>query len=90
MKQVAEANITDGVTDLCEPVNPKVLLEMKTAHPAPEMQRVQESWVAAGEQKTLLWLAARTPQWIEPDHLTGVGIGSADQCGSLLCPGAVE
>ena len=83
MRQVAEANIPDGVTDLREPVNPKVLLEMKTAHPAPEMRRVQESWVASGEKKVLLWLAARTPQWIKPDHLTALGF--AAQIGAGAC-----
>ena len=83
MKQVAEANITDTVTDLCEPVNPKFQLETKTAHPAMEMRRVQESWVACGEQKVLLWLAARIPQWANPDHLTALGL--AAQIGAGAC-----
>src|SRR5271166_872174 len=50
---------------LCEQVNPRVL---------PEMRRVQESWVASAERRALLWLAARTPLWIAPDHLTILGL----------------
>jgi phosphatidylglycerophosphate synthase len=62
------------MTEFCEQVNPKVLLEIRRARPFPEMRRVQESWVAAGEKKALLWLAARTPQWISPDHMTLLGL----------------
>jgi len=76
MQQISEANMNGGMTDLCEPVNPEFLPDTKTAHPAPEMRRVQESWVASGEKKMLLWLAARTPQWINPDHLTGLGLAA--------------
>ncbi|MGA8199759.1 MAG: CDP-alcohol phosphatidyltransferase family protein [Candidatus Sulfotelmatobacter sp.] len=83
MKQVAEVNITDAVTDLCEPVNPKVLLEIKAAHSVLEMRRVQESWVASDEKLLLLWLAARTPQWIKPDYLTALGL--AAQIGAGVC-----
>jgi len=36
--------------------------------------RLQESWVAGAEKRALLWLAARTPQSIGPDHLTVLGL----------------
>ncbi len=49
----------------------------------PEMQRVQESWVASHEKCALLWLAARVPQWIGPDHLTGLGLVA--QIGAGAC-----
>jgi phosphatidylglycerophosphate synthase len=72
------------VTEFCEPVNPCVLLavrdlalrdgEMRHLRPFPDMLRVQESWVAAAEKRTLLWLAARTPRRIGPDHLTVLGL----------------
>jgi archaetidylinositol phosphate synthase len=71
------------MTELCEQVNPRVLLEMRRARPFPEMRRVQGSWVAAGEKRALLWLAAHTPQWIGPDHLTGLGL--AAQIGAGAC-----
>jgi len=80
---IAEANVAEGMTEFCEQVNPKVLLEMRRARPFPEMRRVQESWVAAREKEALLWLAARTPQWIGPDHLTALGLVA--QIGAGAC-----
>jgi archaetidylinositol phosphate synthase len=78
MMQKAEANMaTTGpqtMTEFCEQVNPRVLLEMRRARPFPDMLRVQESWVAGAEKRALLWLAARTPDRIGPDHLTVLGI----------------
>jgi archaetidylinositol phosphate synthase len=60
--------------ELCEQLNPRVLLEMR---------RVQESWVAGGERRALLWLAAHTPSWICPDHLTVLGLVA--QIGAGAC-----
>jgi phosphatidylglycerophosphate synthase len=80
---IAEANMAEGMTEFCEQVNPKVLLEMRRVRPFAEMQRVQESWVAASEKAALLWLAARTPPWIGPDHLTAIGL--AAQIGAGMC-----
>ncbi len=67
------------MTELCEQVNPRVLLdlrnaEMRCARPFPNMLRVQESWVAVAEKRALLWLANRTPARIGPDHLTALGL----------------
>src|SRR5215472_9201730 len=39
-----------------------------------EAKRTQQSFLAAAEKKTLLWLAARTPSWINSDHLTVLGL----------------
>jgi archaetidylinositol phosphate synthase len=39
-----------------------------------EAKRTQESFLAAWEKKALLWLAARTPSWINSDHLTILGL----------------
>jgi phosphatidylglycerophosphate synthase len=58
-------------------------MEMKRAKRFPEMRRIQESWVAAGEKHALLRLAAHTPRWIGPDHLTLLGL--AAQVGAGLC-----
>src|SRR5580704_13669496 len=71
------------MTEFCEQVNPRVLLEMRRAQPFPEMRRIQESWIAADEKRSLLWLAARIPQWIGPDHLTALGL--AAQIGAGVC-----
>lgn len=71
------------ITEFCGQINPRVLLEIKHTRPFPNMQRIQQSWVAAAEKKTLLWLAARTPPWIGPDHLTVLGL--AAQLGAGVC-----
>lgn len=47
------------------------------------MRRMQESWIAGAERRALLWLAARTPLWIGPDHLTALGL--AAQIGAGTC-----
>jgi len=77
-----------SMTELCEQVNPHVLFtlrdeEMRRMRPFPDMLRVQESWLAAAEKRALLWLAAHTPQWIGPDHLTVLGL--AAQIGAGVC-----
>jgi archaetidylinositol phosphate synthase len=64
------------MTEFCEQVNPGVLLEMRRKRPFPDMQRIQESWIAAGEKRALLWLAVRTPDRINPDHLTLLGLAA--------------
>jgi phosphatidylglycerophosphate synthase len=45
--------------------------------------RLQQSFVAGAEKKTLIWLAERTPRWINSDHLTLLGF--AAQCLSGVC-----
>ncbi len=53
------------MTEFCEQVNPRILLEMRRTCPlseAPkETRRVQDSWSAAAEKRALVWMAARTP-----------------------------
>jgi phosphatidylglycerophosphate synthase len=67
--------------EFCEHPNPQVLLELR--QPFPEMRRVQESWVAGFEKRSLMWLAARTPSCVSPDHLTILGL--AAQIGAGTC-----
>ena len=38
--------------------------------------RAQQSILASTEKKVLVWLARRTPDWINPDHLTLLGLGA--------------
>jgi archaetidylinositol phosphate synthase len=45
--------------------------------------RLQQSFVAAAEKKTLLWLAERAPGWINSDHLTILGFTA--QCLAGAC-----
>jgi archaetidylinositol phosphate synthase len=76
------------MTELCEQVNPQVRFtlrdqEMRHMRPFPDMLRVQESWLAAAEKRALLWLAARSPERIGPDHLTVLGFVA--QIGAGVC-----
>jgi archaetidylinositol phosphate synthase len=69
------------MTEFCEQINPRVLLalrdeEMCRVRPSADMLRVQESWLASAEKRALLWLAARTPDRIGPDHLTVLGMAA--------------
>ena len=84
------------MTEFCEQLNPRVLLNLRdlntgdasanhaTTGSARPMRRVQESWVASAEKRALLWLAARTPDAISPDHLTAARPGRASRCRSVL------
>jgi len=74
---------TQTMTEFCEQVNPRVLMEMRRGRPFPDMLRVQESWVAVAEKRCLLWLAAHTPEAIGPDHLTALGLVA--QIGAGAC-----
>src|SRR5690348_14549087 len=71
------------MTEFCEQVNPRVLLEIRRKRPFPVMLRLQESWTAAPERRALLWLAAHTPSGVGPDHLTILGLVS--QIGAGVC-----
>jgi archaetidylinositol phosphate synthase len=48
-----------------------------------EAIRIQRSLIATLEKQTLIWLAARTPLWIDSDHLTALGFVS--QCLAGMC-----
>src|SRR5215468_4998873 len=47
-----------------------------------EAKRTQESFLAALEKKTLVWLAARTPSWVNSDHLTLLGLAAMAGAGA--------
>ncbi len=77
-----------GMTDFCEQVNPRVLRDLRDEktrrmRPVADMLRVQDSWLAAAEKRALVWLAARAPEQINPDHLTVLGLVA--QIGAGAC-----
>ena len=47
-----------------------------------EAKRIQQSFLANLEKRTLIWLAARTPAWINSDHLTLLGLLSMAAAGA--------
>ena len=69
------------LTDFCEQSNPKVLCESLHAQTFRNPRRIQHSFVAAAEKRTLIWLAERTPGWVNPDHLTLLGFGAQAMAG---------
>ncbi|OLD00407.1 MAG: hypothetical protein AUH86_00355 [Acidobacteria bacterium 13_1_40CM_4_58_4] len=44
-------------------------------------KRVHRSFLAAAEQRALVWMAERTPGWINSDHLTLLGFGAQVMAG---------
>ena len=70
------------MTWFCEQVKPRLSQEKRTC-PDKEIRRIQESWVAGAEKWVLIRLAAQTPEWIGPDHLTVLGLVA--QIGAGLC-----
>ena len=62
------------VVDYCEQANPGVLSEIRRLGDAfGNARRIQASFLASLEKKTLLWLAERTPAGINSNHLTAIG-----------------
>lgn len=58
--------------------------EDKMSHAKPTFQnakRLQESFLARVEKQTLIWMAERTPAWINSDHLTLLGFGAQVMAG---------
>lgn len=53
-----------------------------------EASRAQQSFLAPLEKRALVWMAQRTPSWINPDHLTLLGLLSLLGAGlSYWCAG---
>jgi phosphatidylglycerophosphate synthase len=48
----------------------------RSTHAFRDAFRLQESFTAAAERKTLAWLAARLPDWVNSDHLTLLGFAA--------------
>jgi phosphatidylglycerophosphate synthase len=62
------------LVDYCEQANPRVLADIRNiGTDVGKTRRIQASFLAALEQKALLWLAERTPPGINSDHLTALG-----------------
>lgn len=51
-------------------LNSSTLLEFRNA------RRVHDSALARGEKRALIWMAERTPAWINSDHLTILGFAA--------------
>jgi len=66
--------MANPLVEYCEQANPRVLESIRRVGSAVEnTRRVQASFLANLEKKTLVWLAERTPARINSDHLTALG-----------------
>jgi len=68
--------------DYCEQANPGVLAEARRLGSAfSSARRVQVSMVSRAEKRALVWMAERTPAWINSDHLTALGLAGQVMAG---------
>jgi archaetidylinositol phosphate synthase len=56
--------------------DPESLHEAKSMSTVSSTKRVQESVTARIEKRLLVWMAERTPSWINSDHLTALGLAA--------------
>jgi len=64
------------LVDYCEQLDPLLLRAARTGKGFQTAKRVQQSLFARAEKATLLWLAERTPSYINSDHLTVLGFSA--------------
>lgn len=70
------------MTDFCEQADPVVLREIGRAKEFKNAKRLQESLLATAEKRALIWMAERTPLWINADHLTILGFAAQVMAGA--------
>jgi phosphatidylglycerophosphate synthase len=58
----------------CRPTN--MILKRLAGSRSEGARRIQESFSAKLERRCLLWMADRLPGWIQPDHLTLLGLAA--------------
>jgi len=72
------------MVDYCEQANPGVLAEIRRLGGAfSNARRIQASFLANLEKKTLVWLAERTPAGVNSDHLTLLGFAGELMAGGF-------
>ena len=81
--------MASALTDFCEQVNPNVLSEVRREKFLGG-SRVQESFLAGIEKRTLLALAERAPAWVNSDHLTTLGLLAQVMAGVSYALAAVD
>jgi archaetidylinositol phosphate synthase len=72
------------LVDYCEQANPGVLAEIRGLGGAfSNARRIQASFLASLEKKTLVWLAEHTPASVNSDHLTLLGFAGQLMAGGF-------
>jgi archaetidylinositol phosphate synthase len=67
--------VATALTDFAEQMNPKTLAEARRAN-FRQATRIHGSFLAAVEQRALVWMAERMPRWVNSDHLTILGFAA--------------
>jgi phosphatidylglycerophosphate synthase len=67
--------------DFCEQADPVVLREISRAKEFKNAKRLQQSFLATVEKRALIWMAEKTPAWINADHLTILGFAAQVMAG---------
>ena len=71
---MSSSTVSSPMIDLCEQVDPARLRQIRGVKEFRSAQRIHGSLTARGEKAALIWMAERTPAWINSDHLTGLGV----------------
>jgi phosphatidylglycerophosphate synthase len=70
------------MVELCEQSDPRLLQQVRTSTHFRDASRVHQSLLAAPEKQALIWMAERTPAWINSDHLTLLGFAAQIAAGA--------
>jgi len=71
-----------SLIEFCEQANPEILSEARNMHQFRNATRIQQSLSANIEKRVLVWMAERTPVWIDSDHLTILGFAAQMMAGA--------
>jgi len=74
MSTLVSTSMSSPMIDLCEQVDPARLRQIRGVKEFRSAKRIHGSLTAQAEKAALIWLAQRTPRWINSDHLTGLGV----------------
>ena len=68
--------MSNAIIDFCELVDPVRLRQARGATEFKAAKRIHGSLTARAEKAALIWMAERTPRWVNSDHLTGLGVAA--------------
>jgi archaetidylinositol phosphate synthase len=74
IQQAGGVSMSSSMIDLCEPVEPVRVQHIRGGKEFQAAKRIHGSMTAEAEKMVLIWMAQRTPRWINSDHLTGLGV----------------
>ena len=76
-----EQEMASPMIDFCEQANPSVLTEVRRIKRFENATRIHNGLTSNPEKRPLIWMAERTPRWINSDHLTLLGFAAQVMAG---------